>query len=278
MDKGIFAGCSYTWGQGLWCYMETTERVPTFEEWIANDSYLPSGSIEFKDKIRFARLVSDEMGVEPIVRKDNGGTDEQAIELIEESFEKYNPSNIKFIVFQTTQLYRSTFPFEVNGETYHLRSTPNFRNLTRVDKVEYHEDRRYEYSADDVGIDYFYEWLIENKLDIEDFEEIHKTKTFDKIESALKKYNKLGVPVYILSWTNEYVDKIKNSDFLKDKFITFNYNGKHYEYIEHMQRENNELFLKGDPNILHGTGHDDHPSKPCHEVIANAILKKIKNE
>jgi hypothetical protein len=85
--SAIFAGCSFTWGQGLWFYLDTNEHVPSFEEWIFQNKPLPSGSHEIREKLRYPKLVSDDLNLDIISKVENGGTDEESIHLIDYIFE-----------------------------------------------------------------------------------------------------------------------------------------------------------------------------------------------
>lgn len=275
----IFAGCSYTWGQGLWSYLETEEHVPSYEEWVFDNMPLPSGSIELKNKLNYPNLVCTEMDTIPLFKKENGGHDYESLQFILECEKEVGIENIDCIILQTTQQYRSAFYFNHNGKDYHLRPPSGFFNYNHVCELSYLnlETLEYDYSIDHSNADIFYDWLIENKLDIENFKEIHLNQLFSDFERILKKYYDLGIPVYILSWTDEYLNSIKNSEFLNDKFIKFEYNNNVYECIEDMQNKNKKLFLRDDPTVKHAPGNDEHPSKECHEIIAKAILEKIKN-
>lgn len=282
MDKKytIFSGCSYTWGQGLWSYLETDEHVPSYEEWIFEDLPLPSGSIELKNKLNYPYFVSNELNTHPLFKERNGGHDYESLQFILDCEDKVGIENIDSIVLQTTQQYRSAFYFIHKGVEYHLRPTPGFTDYNHVCELSYYnpEKLEYDYTREDIDINVFYDWLIENQLDIDEFRKIHRNQLFSDFEKVLKKYIDFGIPVYILSWTGEYLDSIKNSELLKDRFITFEYNGKKYDCIEYMQNANKELFLRDDPTVLHSPGNDEHPSKRCHKIIANAVLKKMKNE
>lgn len=278
MKYNIFAGCSYTWGQGLWSYCPTNEYIPTVDEYINGIVEIPQVGNVFRQNNNYPKLVCNEIGGIPVYKFHNGGTDYESYEYINRWLSEYDSNDIGYLIFQTTQLYRSPFPFEIDGKRYHLRSTPGFRNMTRVDEVKSQTKYQIDYENDDVGIDYFYKWLIENKIDIEDFEKIHQEYIGNLIKETLQMCEDLGIKTYILSWTDEYLSFIKNDEFLNDRFIDFEYNGKIYDCIESMQIENLHLHIQYDSAKLHNDGGDLHPSLECHKIIANAILKKISNE
>ena len=72
--KGIaFAGCSFTWGQGLWYY----SNLPSIREQQLN-SY-DANLVDFTHRmhsatLRFPRLVADHFGTWELVHHSNGGS------------------------------------------------------------------------------------------------------------------------------------------------------------------------------------------------------------
>ena len=64
-----------------------------------------------------------------------------------------------------------------------------------------------------------------------------------------------------------------------ERFIPLTYKDKTYNTIREMHNENPHLKIKGDVDFF-GTNipDDHHPSKECHEVIAENIIKRIESE
>lgn len=279
MKYNIFAGCSFTWGQGLWYYYPTDEHIPNVHEYIFENCNVPQSALDFKNENIWPKKVCNLIGGDPLIKKYNGGTDFESIEFINQILKEKNPNDIGYLVFQTTQIYRSPFKFEMNGDWYHLRPTPNHKSLSKVDKLDsdkLDDTTQTHYSEEDVDIDIFYEWLYENKIDIEEFEKVHAQEMTKLIKQTLEKCESLGIKTFILSWTDEYLNFIKKDKYLLDRFIDFRYNGVVYDCIDWMQMANTELFISQDPYVLHDSGGDGHPSLKCHEIIARAVLNKIK--
>lgn len=303
MNNGeiICAGCSYTWGQGLWSYLETEKFIPNYWEYISGEYPIPEEGEILREQLRWPRFVAENFNLKEIVKPHNGGTDYESIDFIntlldenevrhflcENGYAPTHPSNsniekkplklknCKWIVFQTTQLYRSPFSFEYKGENYRLVSTPNLRNLDRLERIQINGNEL-EYVVQP-NFDIFYDWLIENGGNFESFKKRHAKHMTSRIEETLKKYNEMGINVALLSWTDEYLDTIKNSEFLSNIFIDLEYNGKTYKCIEKMQEDNTHLFLNVDPSVKHDTRGDEHPSKECHEIIAKNVIRYIEN-
>jgi hypothetical protein len=77
----IFAGCSFTFGHGLWQY--------TKEEGLSkDDAYVVPRefpvSFDFMRKNRFARLVSNYFGTPEVIRDFTAGSDQLSLEFVPE--------------------------------------------------------------------------------------------------------------------------------------------------------------------------------------------------
>jgi len=281
--KIIFSGCSFTWGQSLWAY-EDIPNLPNAYEWTQLNQEISEDILETRKKYRFPNLVCNELGnYEEIVKLKNGGTDEESVNFIDFHMGEINnlapevygktktPELIDAIVFQTTQIYRSPFDFTYKDNLYSLYSTPDRKNLTHVNKWEINKGAKH--SPIDASIDIFYDYCIDNNIKPDDFEEIHSNFWASKIKKVLKKYHDKGIKVFLLSWTDEYLDKIKEDEFLSSIFVPLYYKDKKFECIDYLYRFDEEM--KIDKHIKNrDMGFDEHPSSNCHQVIANSIIKK----
>ena len=64
-----------------------------------------------------------------------------------------------------------------------------------------------------------------------------------------------------------------------ERFIPLTYMGKTYNTIIELHQENRHLKIKYDvSNFKDSTPDDHHPSKECHKVISENIIKKIESE
>jgi hypothetical protein len=286
-DNIIFAGCSFTWGQGLWSYLETDEHVPSYEEWIFENKPLPFGSHEIREKLRFANIVADSLNSNSIVKYNNGGCDDESLRFINYLFdkeldyethfpiEKYEYSDISYVIYQTSQLSRNTFEFEFNSDLYSLKSTPDSRSFDFIEKKIKNKNGLY----DSIRLKDFnplYEWMYENNYEVADVLKKMSTSLLDKIESLLSKLSDNGIQVRIICWTDEYFYEFDKRDFFKDKLVELTYNNESFRCIEHLYQKYSNMRLDGDSSVLHHTGKDEHPSRECHRVIANSILNTIK--
>lgn len=286
-DNIIFAGCSFTWGQGLWSYMQTNGYVPTVTEYINKSIKPPEGYIEFRDANRFAGIVSSKLNKTPIVKLINGGTDNESLDLINYVFDKdtkddkfefpstkYEYSDVSNVIFQTTQVTRSEFKFTYNNVDYILSSPSNGKNLSNLKKIYHNEDGSIGYKTM-YDLTELYCWMYDNNYDVDDVIDKIRFGILDELESTFKFLESHGISTNIICWTDDYLDEINNNDFLKNRLILLNYENENFNCIDGMFNKYPKLIIKNDPSKLHESGDDGHPSLLCHKIIAESILNVI---
>lgn len=279
MKKIATIGCSFTWGQGLWYYYDTNEYIPNTHEYLQNIKPIPQSALDFKNKNNWSGLVSEYFNTSYIMKSLNGGTDYESIDFInKEIFDKNE--DIEWLIFQTTQLYRSPFIFELDGELYAVNSEPNKQNLDEVTLLS--DGKYYGTHIPQKNFDKFYDWAHQNDINPSKFSEFNLLNMADSIENILKKCEERGIKTAILCWTDEYLTEILKSKFLCDRFIRLNYQDKKYTHIDDLQKKNLEFFIAKDTKKLHKSGdlsqsRDDwHPSLECHKIIAKSVINHIK--
>lgn len=289
-NKIIFPGCSFTWGQGLWHYLPTNNSyVPTVTEYITQRYGVTDDGLSFKDYNRFPWLVGLSIGATPIVKRWNGGTDEESVRFLEEVLknevtqntmltQNAELSDIKYIIFQFTNLYRSPFTFFLNKQEYHFHSDMTGTVFHRVEKVIRNEDGSILEIINTNNTDLFLEWLYNNKLNISNFTELHQTQLHSKIKEVLKKFESSGVKTYIIFMDDSHLSSIYSNEFFNKKIIKLKYDGKEYETIRQMQNDNTHLIIGEDSSVNHESMGDGHPSLECHQVIAKCIIERIQSD
>lgn len=91
-------------------------------------------------------------------------------------------------------------------------------------------------------------------------------------------YESKGIKTLILNWEVDYMPFYKNDKWMSDRLVTFEYNEKSYDTIRTMMEKNKHLHIDYDYEYFEVTPTDNHPSKKCHRLIADAVIKKIKNK
>lgn len=281
VTKGmIFAGCSFTWGQGLYYYsnLPTLKEPPPFHY----DSKLVRHShYEFMKSVRYPRIVANHFNTFEICQPFNGGsttaifnhwnprfksmTDTSTPEAgLTNNDPKYDYEDFSCIIYQATQWTRTQSPAKL-----FLDENNNPQSKSHIETMR-HPD--------------FLDWLEKENITLDDYIHSGKQNDINNIKDFLKKFEDNGIKAYILTWPAEMVPYITADTWLNERFITFNYRGLSYTNIEDMMGEPNdhmlhpELTINTDRNNFIDTPDDHHPSLKCHRVIAENIIKRLENQ
>ena len=254
--KGIiFAGCSFTWGQGLYFYSDFPNVVPQTDDNFHPDK-LTEAHIKFKDSIRFPRLVANHFNTIEIVRKPNGGNDRMSMEFINNilneggSDGKYHIEEIEYIILQTSQIVRNGFEFVYNNTKYNITDS--------------HSDKP------------FTNWLIRENLTYDEWFSSFCQQVFDDIKKFFIFYEEKGIKTRILSWQNDLVPYILKDDFMNERHVKLNYSTERYNSIDDLVNNVQNMLISNDYFTFSNPINDRHPSKLCHKTISNSIITNIK--
>ena len=261
----IFAGCSFTWGQGLYYY----SNLPTLKEpapFLYDGDLVEQSHIKFMESVRFPRLVANHFKTFEMVHPVNGGSHQVAISWWEKSFagkkeagtSKLDYSDISCLVFQCTQWHRNFFEFEYQGEKFNIA-------CHKVYEKPYSE--------------IFSKWLIEQNLSLTEWENFHIKNNIDMIKPFLQEVEQHGIKTVVLTWPEENVEYIKNDPWLYERFMRIDYKDKTYDSMYQLMWDegNNELVISTDNETFEVTPKDHHPSLKCHQVMAENIIKHLEN-
>jgi hypothetical protein len=262
----IFAGCSFTWGQGLYYYSGFDTLLEPDPD-CYDSSIVTDAHKRYMETLRYPRLVANKFNTFEIVSKQNGGSEETSIDFINSAFDKtdskssflidqtFSYSEIEYVIIQTSQANRNGFYYNYENRDYkfliHEKSTKGK----------------------------FYEWLIEErKITIDEWFEEHKENYINKIKSLMKFLESKGIKTKILSWENDYLDLIRSDIFLYNRFISFEYRGKPFDSIRDMMTTHPHLTINSDYDNFSNPPKDHHPSKECHEIMAKAVINSIEKD
>jgi len=272
----IFAGCSFTWGQGLYYYSNlSTLKEPLPDHY--DSSLVTSSHIEYMKTIRYPRLVAEHFNTFEYVHPKNGGSNHSAVAWWDDCFNnkqreawreghivpKIDYREISHLTFQITQWQRNNFIIEHKGERH---------------DIPYHAACQEPYDK------IFAEWLVEKGLNLDTWTEKYIQNGIDEIKTFLQTCEKNGIKTFLFTWPHEYLKYIEADSWLLDRLITFEYKERKYRSIEEMVSftfrhgplYNPELTIKWDETNFATTPKDHHPSKLCHAVMAQNIIKRIE--
>jgi len=273
--KGLlFGGCSFTWGQGLYFYSDLPGLVYPPNETTYERNHITDAHLRYKDTIRYPRLVANHFNTFEVVKNDNGSEDETfdffnmifnpdmtGVEHL--SLEKYSYNDFDYVIIQLSQVSRNKFWFTLNGEEQFCGAW-----VGGDGKISF-----------GYNIENLFIWMEQNNLSVDEWYELHKDCQVKRLKEKLLFYEEKGLKPIIFAWTDELLDRIKKDDYLYSKFINIEYNGITYETIENLQRINGNMKIQKDVNSFKDVPPlDHHPSKECHKVFAQNIIKRIEKD
>jgi hypothetical protein len=268
--RGIaFAGCSFTWGQGLYYY----SNLPTLSEpgkFKFQPELLTAPQIKYMESVRWPRLVATHFNSFELTQPFNGGAVYTILGWWNTCFKNFldggspkNPevrcdySEISHLVFQMTQWHRSQKVVQFNSgelQCSHFELWTTYK-------------------------DEFFVWLDKNGITLDEYVDQAKKRDVREVSTWLQSLEQRGIKISILTWPADLVQYILDDPWLADRFISFDYNGSSFDSIEGMIEQNKHLEIINDYEFFEVPPIDHHPSLACQPVIAAAVIKHIeKNE
>lgn len=255
----IFAGCSITWGQGLYFYSEIESLI--YPKWDSSFSIsnITEFQIKFMESKRFPRIVANYFESAEFVNNKNGGCDKSNITHWSDIIgnQRHYPfSDFSHFIFQFTHPLRSFTTFIHEGKEYKIIPTP-----------EHNEN-----------YNLFIQWLSDNNIEFNTWYQSHINNILDFVKEKLLLFEEHGIKTLVISWPKEYIPHIQNDNFFKERLVNFEYKNITFESIESLLFIP-ELKILTDIENTKQKIFDEHPSLSCHRLIANSIIKKItKND
>jgi len=264
--KGIiFAGCSFTWGQGLEYYSDLNDK--TFVQFDGWPGITRISHYEYIKNNRFAKQVSTHFNTFDVCRQQNGGSEDQSIKFVMDILNEndsrkpneFQKDDFSYLIFQTSEPVRNLY-------TYTDLNLNVEKTISLKDYVYDMDNPAYSDLTDYINKKFY------NKFDLfyNDFLE----KIFYKIKELFRLCDIAGIKCFILNWRDDYIPLIERN-YMTDKLITFNYNNKNYKCIFDLMQHNLEKFdISND--ITLPLNKDNHPTPSAHKLIAESIIKKIE--
>jgi hypothetical protein len=273
----LFAGCSFTWGQGLYYYsnLPTLKEPPRFEY---RHEYVTEAHKRYMESVRFPRLVANHFKTWEVVHPFNGGSNNSAVKWWRSSFnempqgpditdKKYDYSEFSHVFFQLTQWHRNNFLVELNGAQYRIPMN-----------VAIGDDNSGRWPAK------FHQWLKEKNLTFEQWQNQYIDDNLAEVKQFLQEFEDHGVPTTLILWPehynheakgDEYISRITADPWLDQRLLRLKYQGKTYNSMERLMRIHPEMVIESDHRSFKETPKDHHPSLLCHKVMANNIIEHL---
>jgi hypothetical protein len=276
-----FAGCSFTWGQGLWYYSALDSLIEDtaygYEPGLRNTVHH-----EFRKKWRWPNRVADHFGTVDVTHSQNGGANDQIVEYwsacfknkkpiqvrsfdgrrIIDTTEPINYSDVSHFVFQFTQWWRSSITLNIGGQQKSVNVQACWDDNQPYKKI-------------------FNDWFDNNgeRLGMNNLGDFHQSiikRDIFQVKQLLEELEQQGIKTYLMSWPWEHTESIKNDPWLSERFISFDYNEKNYRCIEELITTE-KLTIETDTEFFTVPPKDAHPSLKAQQVIADNVIKFIEN-
>ena len=264
--KGIvFAGCSFTYGHGLEYYSSNNEYIDKPEIQITGvvDPIL----ITTREELRFSNIVSKHFNTFDVVRRYTAGNDQDSFLFLDHLFDRshehpnitkqrFNYNEIEYIIFQTS--YPDRCFIKLDDQYFRLNDFEKNGGKELDDFID---------KLKNFGINNFDEY----------YDELRK-QLIENMKINFQFYNSKGLKCLFWNITSNFNNLIDKDEYLKNKLITFDYNGKNYScWHEMFEDKNFDLEIIGDTEFFGDvTPKDRHPSKKAHQIIGQNIIKKIE--
>ena len=268
MMKGIiFAGCSFTWGQGLYFYSNFDDVIKSDDGNFKHEN-ITDAHFKFKNTLYFPRLVANHFNTFETVRKTNGGSDENSINFVNGLFKnigdklngQFEYDDFDYLILQTSQISRNKFNFTHKGIEHSINVPINGGVWNSYEEK------------------LLLEWFVENGLNYNEWFNLFIGQIFEKIKNFLIFYESVGIKTKILCWHDELLPLIKNDEFVSKRFVPLNYQDKKYECINYLVNTQKGMLISNDFDNLTNPPIDNHPSRKCHQIIANNIINSIETD
>ena len=280
-----FAGCSFTWGQGLWYYTNLDE-LPADPHYGYDPAQLKALHHVYREKWRWPSQVADHFGTVAITHYQNGGANDQIVDYWTACFKNRNAvpvrsfhwkvgqvdrsrplnySDVSDFVFQITNWARSSIKFPVDGkeETIDVQTTWDKHSKYHEPFLNWFDQQNIELSSP-------------NMSKVGEFHQSIMLRDLDQIKQFLQHLESHGINTHILMWPGEHYYLIQKDDWLMDRFINIEYNNKSYFCIDKLIEHEEGMSLEKDFDFFEEPPHDGHPSLKCQAVIANSVIKAIE--
>ena len=210
-NKVIFAGCSFTWGQGL----ELAHPDNYGQDWegrLNNWPQLSQKHIEFIKENRWTKLVCDELGYEEINVSRPGHSNGESVYKLKKYIKENGTKNLKYIFLQLTSEFRDFSFLEedttpITGKELaliiekNLNENDGWNDINRMNEIKSKLDNNFD--------------LMKERNNILLSEVAKWFKKLEKENTDLK--------CYLIKWNSEFKsDDIQNEFFLNlfDEDIT----------------------------------------------------------
>ena len=297
-----FIGDSFTWGEGLEFYQEIPKWIEQRQYQSSYPQYrhlIDDESNQYRERNRFAGLVSQYYDAVIGIDNRNGGSFKNAVEMLEAiqsptlSYESIDLNLTKFpnaIIFQFSVLSRNSIHFHLGADTFdcHCDLCEHFNKIGMGQRITFdvinmlHNSDSWSNYFDSESAIHVENWLKKNYptyyedrafLAFNMEKEISQQHFDFLINTYFKQLEERNVPIFFIdSWDFYSSESIFQNQYIKDKIIPLlGYDGKYYlKYLE-WEKTFPAVRISDDfPKTENG-----HPTKLQHQYLAKSIINHL---
>jgi hypothetical protein len=310
MKPIIFAGDSWTFGEGLELYNSTyynfvynyfTKNKHLLYNWPNVESISSGGSCgHTRSTHRFASIVSEYFKTSYFSKNENGGDNTWAIDYIEYLIDTYDENSFSYIVFQFTDMFRDLYSqfFSkleiVSDDMGYLNIDPplyrNFLNLWEswesarmglfINQID-----EYDKMSQLTGNNISYDLACRLQKEYSTYFNFINELFISQYDSYYRRLSRYKIPIICIgTWSPNDASIIKELDsesisFFKDRMVLLENNEITSNYMADLCDFNGNQYPYDDMLIGKVWEWTDnlHPTQKFHKIIANSIIKHIKN-
>jgi len=257
-EKAIaFAGCSFTWGQGLYYYSDLSTVVPV-GEYDYQDNLVTEIQKKYVMRNNYSWHVANYFNSVQLNQLRNGGSNSDWINYWGEDIlggpnreHYYYPEEIHLFVVQMTQPHRDNNSQLFPSDMTYLDALNDPNLLPEI--MEIHGFKT-----------------------IQEFTNAHNKMVVGNVKAFLQKLEAHGIPTMLYTWPAENVNHIISDPWLAERFMRITYNGITYDCQYDLMNDNPHLVIKHDKSTFgENCPTDHHPSLECHKIIADNVIQHI---
>jgi hypothetical protein len=222
---------------------------------FAGCSFTDGHGLEYYDGTntvsRFSALVGSHFNINSINQSFRGGSHTKIISWWDSYLQQ---NNLDVFVFQLTRWIRS--------------DSTVIPGVSHIDVIQHH-----------LPI------LEKNNFTLDEYIEEAKKQDTLLVLNFLQKYEN-RFPIYILQWPEDTLSEVKQHNWMKERLLLLEYENENFECIADLMDRPLKRIKSKRPELTIATDYvnfkkprmDYHPSKLCHKVIADNVIRRLEND
>jgi len=276
MNRIVFLGDSYTWGEGLELFIETDKwksQRQKVSNWSDIEPITDDNSNHYREKNRFPTIVSDYFGLKSVVDVNNSGSFSTNISVLNKTIANVGVDGIQAIVVQLSYFYRTPIHLTYECVCSWCKRRPDYPIVSLMEDVSVGDPT-------DINSHTILKSFKKDKIDGEFLDWFWKwTKwirryCYDLLEFKLKQYEDRGIPILFIDTWDEEEEYVYQRKYITDRFVPLI--GKDEQLYDRWVDFKNTFGNTFDINGYFPNTNNHHPSLLAHQYIAKSVIQKLE--